>query len=138
MAQHPKVVSFRRSSEAPPEEYINENSPLIRPRMSGEVDVDSLYNTVSPLDSEDWDGQGDEEETKSSLFMFLLTLGGLGLQIGWSVETSNGSVSMPCCCRIVSDRHSPIFYLSASANPCSHWYGSLARCLVYSCNHMWA
>lgn len=32
------------------------------------------------------------EETKSSFFLFLLTLGGLGLQIGWSVETSNGSV----------------------------------------------
>ncbi|KAF2680606.1 hypothetical protein K458DRAFT_311184 [Lentithecium fluviatile CBS 122367] len=91
MAQHPKVVSFRRSSEGPFEEHINENSPLIRPRTSGEVDVDSIYKTVSPLDSEDWDGDDDEEESKSSFFMFLLTLGGLGLQIGWSVETSNGS-----------------------------------------------
>lgn len=89
-AQHPKVVSFRRSSDAPVEEYINENSPLLRPRTSGEIDDDSTFKGVSPLGSDNWEGD-EEEETKSSFFLFLLTLGGLGLQIGWSVETSNGS-----------------------------------------------
>lgn len=90
VAAHPKVVSFRRSSSPPVEEVINEQSPLIRPRTSNEIDP--LLKVVSPACSDDW--QGDEEETKSSFFLFLLTLGGLGLQIGWSVETSNGSVSL--------------------------------------------
>jgi solute carrier family 45 protein 1/2/4 len=131
MAQHPKVVSFRHSSsDAPYEEYSsNENTPLIRPRTTG--DIDSLYKTASPLDSEDWNNQGGDgdddedadEETKSSLFLFLLTLGGLGLQIGWSVETSNGSVSMSYCCRAISNHHSPISFLSVLASPCSRSYG---------------
>lgn len=91
-AQHPKVVSFRRNSSPshPYAEVISEQSPLIGPRRSSEVD--GVYKVVSPLGSDDWQGDADEE-TKSSWYLFLLTLGGLGLQIGWSVETSNGSVS---------------------------------------------
>lgn len=91
MASHPKVVSFRRSSSPPLEEVINEQSPLIRPRTSQEAD--SLLKVVSPVGSDDWEGDPDDE-TKSSFFLFLLTICGLGLQIGWSVETSNGSVSL--------------------------------------------
>jgi len=63
--------------------------------MAGDV---SFAKSTSPLDSEedeDYFMEDEEEETRSSFFMFLLTLGGLGLQIGWSVETSNGSVSVP-------------------------------------------
>ena len=88
-----KNVSFRRSSLDPPmEQIINETSPLMRPRSSG--DFDELNKVISPLDDDDDDWQGNQsDETKSSFFLFLLTLGGLGLQIGWSVETSNGSVS---------------------------------------------
>lgn len=52
-----------------------------------------LLKVISPIGSDDWEGDTDEE-TKSAWYLFLLTLGGLGLQIGWSVETSNGSVSM--------------------------------------------
>ena len=61
--------------------------------MSSEVDP-LLKEAMSP-DSEDdgWMGESQVEETKSSWFLFLLTFCGLGLQIGWSVETSNGSVS---------------------------------------------
>lgn len=92
VAAHPKVVSFRRSSDAPIEEYISEQSPLIRPRSSHEDN--SLLKVVSPVGSDEWEGDVVDEETKSSFFLFLLTLGGLGLQIGWSVETSNGSVSL--------------------------------------------
>jgi solute carrier family 45 protein 1/2/4 len=94
---HPKVVKFRRdsSTNAPLNEYINEHSPLVRPRASTEVDP--LLKVVSPIESEeeeDWLGDPDADaESKSSWYLFLLTLGGLGLQIGWSVETSNGSVS---------------------------------------------
>jgi hypothetical protein len=60
--------------------------------MSREMDP-LLKESMSPLDDDDWQGEQQTEETKSSWFLFLLTFGGLGLQIGWSVETSNGSVS---------------------------------------------
>tara|TARA_R110002003_G_scaffold48_46_gene4290 strand:+ start:11228 stop:11455 length:228 start_codon:yes stop_codon:yes gene_type:complete len=60
--------------------------------MSREMDP-LLKETMSPLSDDDWQGEHQAEETKSSWFLFLLTFGGLGLQIGWSVETSNGSVS---------------------------------------------
>jgi solute carrier family 45 protein 1/2/4 len=60
--------------------------------MSREIDP-LLKETMSPLEDDDWQGEQQTEETKSSWFLFLLTFGGLGLQIGWSVETSNGSVS---------------------------------------------
>jgi solute carrier family 45 protein 1/2/4 len=75
-------------------EFINDLSPLVIPtRMSSEVDP-LLKEVVSPLGSDDdWQGEHHVEETKSSFYLFLLTLCGLGLQIGWSVETSNGSVS---------------------------------------------
>ncbi|KAF2012721.1 hypothetical protein BU24DRAFT_257875 [Aaosphaeria arxii CBS 175.79] len=89
-ATHPKVVSFRQSedSRGPLAEYINEQSPLIQPRRSGEGDA--LLKVDSPDGLDDWQEEADEE-TKSSWYLFLLTLSGLGLQIGWSVETSNGS-----------------------------------------------
>ncbi|KAF2474022.1 MFS general substrate transporter [Lindgomyces ingoldianus] len=88
-ASHPKVVSFRRSSSPNRSsmDIISENSPLIQPRTSD--DCDSTLKAVSPIESDDW--QGDTEDSKSSWYLLLLTLGGLGLQIGWSVETSNGS-----------------------------------------------
>jgi hypothetical protein len=74
-------------------EFIHENSPTIIPqRMSSEVDP-LLKEAMSPDDDDDWMAESQVEETKSSWFLFLLTFGGLGLQIGWSVETSNGSVS---------------------------------------------
>ncbi|KAL5380152.1 hypothetical protein DPSP01_007953 [Paraphaeosphaeria sporulosa] len=85
-----KNVSFRRNSNDPPMEQIAaEQAPLMHPRLS--QDTDELHKVRSPVDSDDWQGDYEQEETKSSWFLFLLTLGGLGLQIGWSVETSNGS-----------------------------------------------
>jgi solute carrier family 45 protein 1/2/4 len=101
----PKLVSFGRdtsgggrpTAEGRPRvdfiEEVTEHSPFIQPgRMSREIDP-LLKETMSPLDDDDWQGEQQTEETKSSWFLFLLTFGGLGLQIGWSVETSNGSVS---------------------------------------------
>ncbi|OCK78025.1 hypothetical protein K432DRAFT_418248 [Lepidopterella palustris CBS 459.81] len=67
---------------------MNEQSPLLQPRNSDEEE--SGLKVVSPLGDEDWLGDG-EEETKSSWYLLLLTLSGLGLQIAWSVEMSNGS-----------------------------------------------
>lgn len=74
------------------EQIVSEHSPLMRSRLSEEVD--ELAKVISPIsEDDDWQGDYEQDETKSSWFLFLLTLGGLGLQIGWSVETSNGSVS---------------------------------------------
>lgn len=128
----PKLVSFNRDSlgggrpntEGSPHvdfiDQVDEHSPSMPPqgRMSSEVDP-LLKETMSPLGSDDdWLGEQQTEETKSSWFLFLLTFCGLGLQIGWSVETSNGSVCplsvhplpyavsdsicSPICCRLVS------------------------------------
>lgn len=93
--RHPKVVSFQRGS-SPSRlnlDIVNESSPLIRPRSSSEVE--DQWRDISPIESEEdyFLDDDPDEETKSSWYLVLLTLGGLGLQIGWSVETSNGSVS---------------------------------------------
>lgn len=53
---------------------MNEQSPLLRPRSSDEED--SGLKVVSPLSDEDW--QGGNDETKSSWYLLLLTLSGLG------------------------------------------------------------
>ncbi|KAH7074438.1 hypothetical protein BKA63DRAFT_313647 [Paraphoma chrysanthemicola] len=99
----PKLVSFGRDSlgggrpttEGRPHvdfiDEVTEHSPFVQPhRMSREMDP-LLKETMSPLDDDDWQGEQQVEETKSSWYLFLLTFCGLGLQIGWSVETSNGS-----------------------------------------------
>jgi solute carrier family 45, member 1/2/4 len=94
VASHPKVVSFRRSMEPGrgSMEPVSEQSPLLLPRTSMNETEHPLLRVISPIGSDDWDADADVE-TKSTWYLFLLTLGGLGLQIGWSVETSNGSVS---------------------------------------------
>ncbi|KAF2638885.1 hypothetical protein P280DRAFT_64600 [Massarina eburnea CBS 473.64] len=84
-----KAVTFGHEASPIHEDIINENSPLMRPRASD--DMPGLHKMVSPMGSDDWEGDEPDAETKSTAFLFLLTLGGLGLQIGWSVETSNGS-----------------------------------------------
>lgn len=92
----PKFVSFGRESELggpPNREFINESSPLINPADRPRETDRLLKEHLTPnFGQEDEDYFPEFEETKSSFFLFLLTLGGLGLQIGWSVETSNGSV----------------------------------------------
>ena len=99
-------------------EFIHERSPDIIPaRMSSEVDP-LLKEVISPLDDDDddWQGEHHVEKSKSSWFLFLLTFGGLGLSIGWSVETSNGSVSQarPASSKTLLTRScSPICYPSA-------------------------
>jgi len=96
----PKQQSSQRSS--PPrksskeqdrnDEYPNEQSPLLRGSdHDGDEDEDDAFKAISPLTDEDRWVSKEGEESKSSWYMFLLTLGGLGLQIGWSVEMSNGS-----------------------------------------------
>lgn len=85
--------------------------------MSSEVDP-LLKEAMSPnSDDDSWLAEHQVEETKSSWFLFLLTFGGLGLQIGWSVETSNGSVSA----------FSPAFFL------CPEDPGSHTRPLYFTC-----
>jgi solute carrier family 45 protein 1/2/4 len=121
-SRRPKGVSFdhilspdRRLSL----QVVNEQSPLLLPQTSR--DLESSDKVISPLgsdQSDQWDADAGEE-TKSSWYLFLLTLGGLGLQIGWSVETSNGSVSIPPCIEHRADSHtlqSPISSPSVSAS----------------------
>lgn len=74
------------------QEDQDETSPLIRPRSEGVESPLTLSTIPSPEDSENWNDQ-DTEETKSSWYLILLTLSIGGLQIAWSVELSNGSVS---------------------------------------------
>ncbi|KAK4543151.1 hypothetical protein LTR36_005929 [Oleoguttula mirabilis] len=73
---------------------LHEASPLLGPRMSADIGhLPPLQHVLSPgSDVSEWNP--DEEmgqETKSTWYLFLLTLGIGGLQIAWSVELSNGS-----------------------------------------------
>jgi hypothetical protein len=56
-------------------EDYNEQSPLLTPTQPSS-DANGL-KVLSPLNDED-DWEGDEEATKSSWYMLLLTLGGFG------------------------------------------------------------
>jgi solute carrier family 45 protein 1/2/4 len=76
---------------------VEEHSPYAQPAMMSSREMDPLLKESMGDDDDDWQGEQQTEETKSSWYLFLLTFGGLGLQIGWSVETSNGSVSYSFC-----------------------------------------
>lgn len=118
----PKLVSFGRDTSGGGRpttegrtqvdfiEEVEEHSPYVKPStMRREMDP-LLKETMDDDDDDDWQGEQQTEETKSSWFLFLLTFGGLGLQIGWSVETSNGSVSYSYCFLIVSSQTRPCIY----------------------------
>ncbi|KAK8247671.1 hypothetical protein HDK77DRAFT_481158 [Phyllosticta capitalensis] len=89
----PKTVTFKElsppSSPPPSPAYdpMNEQSPLLSPAQD---DENGLKRVPSPLSDDDWNPEAGED-TKSSWYLLLLTLGGLGLQIAWSVELSYGS-----------------------------------------------
>jgi solute carrier family 45 protein 1/2/4 len=70
---NPKVTSFRRESRDHSD--YNEQSPLLPPARPSE-DNDGM-KVFSPLD-DDSDWEADQEETKSSWYMLLLTFGGFG------------------------------------------------------------
>ncbi|GAB7347801.1 hypothetical protein MBLNU459_g5342t1 [Dothideomycetes sp. NU459] len=67
----------------------DESSPLIGPREEEEELLTPISNVPSPQ-SDGWN-EDQAQETKSSLYLLLLTLAIGGLQIAWSVELSNGS-----------------------------------------------
>ncbi|KAK0827255.1 hypothetical protein LTR03_016914 [Friedmanniomyces endolithicus] len=73
--------------------FMNEQSPLLVPRRSEDVGyLPPLSNVLSPDENEDWNEEEDAmRDTKSTGYLFLLTLAIGGLQIAWSVELSNGS-----------------------------------------------
>lgn len=74
------------------QEDQDETSPLIRPQSERVESPLTLSTIPSPEDSENRN-EADTEDTKSSWYLLLLTLSIGGLQIAWSVELSNGSVS---------------------------------------------
>lgn len=138
----PKFVSFGRDSELGPspnrQTAFTESSPLINPADRARETDRLLKEPIAPsFGQEDDDYFPEFEETKSSFFLFLLTLGGLGLQIGWSVETSNGSVRTLSMCftfTLLTDMCSPICCPSVSASPCLLSSGSPVLSPVSSCN----
>ncbi|KAL4912507.1 hypothetical protein BDW62DRAFT_194376 [Aspergillus aurantiobrunneus] len=70
---------------------VNETSPLVGPRTSDDADVDSVtFVNTSERISRNGDAPN-TPETKSSWYLFLLTLSIGGLQVVWSVELSSGS-----------------------------------------------
>ncbi|KKY20541.1 putative sucrose transporter [Diplodia seriata] len=90
----PKIVSFGRSSINSPRasqsrDQMNETSPLLSARTSDE-EGNRLKPVASPLSDDGWDAEP-TEETRSTWYLLLLTLGSGGLQIAWSVELSYGS-----------------------------------------------
>lgn len=80
------------------ERAAGESAPLVGPERENDTDV-----PVDPSGRFGPDGdeigesaarhEGGLSETKSSLYLFLLTLSIGGLQVVWSVELSSGSVS---------------------------------------------
>lgn len=73
---------------------FDESSPLIRPTRLGD-DADSISpipSVLSPNDSDpDWTRADEQQASRSSWYLFLLTLAIGGLQICWSVELAYGS-----------------------------------------------
>lgn len=74
------------------QEDQDETSPLIAPRRESIESGLTISSMPSPEDSDTWNNIT-SEETKSQWYLILLTLSIGGLQIAWSVELSNGSVS---------------------------------------------
>ncbi|GAM86743.1 hypothetical protein ANO11243_047620 [Dothideomycetidae sp. 11243] len=74
-------------------ENFNENSPLIRPTRVADdaASISPLPSVLSPEDEDDWENGPSRQESKSSLYLFLLTVAIGGLQICWSVELAYGS-----------------------------------------------
>ena len=71
----------------------NEQSPLLNGERGEDGEISPLKSTSDASDlgsADDWE-DGEAQQTKSVWYMFLLTVAGFGLQMGWSVEMSNGS-----------------------------------------------
>jgi solute carrier family 45 protein 1/2/4 len=75
-----------QASPRPDDDNIDEQSPLLQPTAASHDDGDKSVSSLG-----DADYASEELSTRSSWYMLLLTLGAFGLQIGWSVEMSNGS-----------------------------------------------
>ncbi|KAB8245144.1 sodium/hydrogen exchanger 3 [Aspergillus flavus] len=70
------------------ERVADEMSPLVGPDNDNDVDLITAQEMQNDFGAED---PGHSSETKSTWYLFLLTLSIGGLQIVWSVELSNGS-----------------------------------------------
>ncbi|GFF21993.1 general alpha-glucoside permease [Aspergillus udagawae] len=71
---------------------VDETSPLVGPNRTDDDDiVDSITVSQRHHGVPQGDQSGNFAETKSSWYLFLLTLSIVGLQVVWSVELSNGS-----------------------------------------------
>ncbi|KAI9791988.1 MAG: hypothetical protein M1816_003257 [Peltula sp. TS41687] len=80
----PRAISMERLST-----QISEHSPLLSPTHPG-TGRGSLQLNGNLL-SGDTQNEPEQEESMSTLYLVLLTLGMAGLQISWTVELSNGT-----------------------------------------------
>ncbi|PNS15449.1 proteinral alpha-glucoside permease [Sphaceloma murrayae] len=70
---------------------VDENSPLIAPaRRADDGYISPLFSPGSEDESEEWE-EGEQQETRSTWYLILLTIAIGGLQICWSVELAYGS-----------------------------------------------
>ncbi|RDW78792.1 putative sucrose transporter [Aspergillus mulundensis] len=69
----------------------DETSPLVGARTSDDADVDSITFVNGSGSITGTEDSPERPETKSSWYLFLLTLSIGGLQVVWSVELSSGS-----------------------------------------------
>lgn len=76
------------------EDASNERTPLLRPRRSEDalsLSIPPRSGVTSPRSQGSWYDGEDNQESKSTSYLILLTIAIVGLQIAWSVELSNGS-----------------------------------------------
>jgi solute carrier family 45 protein 1/2/4 len=84
-----KISSVAKAGDAPEaDDNFDEQSPLLGPAAAPHDDGQD-NSIISSLDDDGYTGE--QLSTRSSWYMLLLTLGAFGLQMGWSVEMSNGS-----------------------------------------------
>ncbi|KAF6241742.1 hypothetical protein HO173_000454 [Letharia columbiana] len=81
-------LSSAKDRSRPGSLNLNESSPLLSPQRSQDERGPEDRGTSPGL--LDWN-EGEEEQSKSTFYLIILTLGIGGLQIAWATELSNGS-----------------------------------------------
>ncbi|KAF6223599.1 hypothetical protein HO133_000442 [Letharia lupina] len=81
-------LSSAKDRSRPGSLNLNESSPLLSPQRSQDERGPEDRGTSPAL--LDWN-EGEEEQSKSTFYLIILTLGIGGLQIAWATELSNGS-----------------------------------------------
>ncbi|KAL0262250.1 hypothetical protein SLS55_003689 [Diplodia seriata] len=138
----PKIVSFGRSSINSPRasqsrDQMNETSPLLSARTSDE-EGNRLKPVASPLSDDGWDAEP-TEETKSTWYLLLLTLGSGGkslLALVWIAGPLSGTLVQPYVglksdnCRLKYGKRRPFIIGGAVSTIISLFFLAWAREIV--------